>query len=222
VRIILAEDSTLVREGVVSLLERFGHEVVAAVDSADALIAAVAEAYTAAEPPTLVLTDVRMPPGNGDDGLRAVLRIRENHPEQAVFVLSQYIAEAYAEELLRSASPEGRHGGIGYLLKDRIGRVTDFLQSLDVVAAGGVVVDPEVVQHLLKRPGESAINRLTGRELEVLALISEGKSNTQIAAALSVSDAAVAKHIGNIFSKLGLEIDDGHRRVQAVLAYLRR
>ena len=220
-RIIFAEDSALVREGVVSLLERFNHTVTQ-VGDADALIIAVESAYAASAPPDLVLTDVRMPPGNGDDGLRAALRIRASHPDQAIFVLSQYIADAYADELLRSTSGASGQGGVGYLLKDRIGRVADFLQSLDVVAAGGIVVDPELVQHLLRRPGDDILGRLTTREREVLALMSAGKNNQQIASVLVVSDAAVSKHIGNVFAKLGLDVDDGHRRVRAVLAYLQQ
>jgi DNA-binding NarL/FixJ family response regulator len=220
--IVFAEDSALVREGVVGILQRFGHTV-SPVGDANALMAEVDSALRSATPPDLVLTDVRMPPGNRDDGLRAVLSIREQHPEQAIFVLSQYIADAYADELLGATSSVTGRGGVGYLLKDRIGRVEDFLHSLDVVAAGGVVVDPEVVTRLLRAPGdEGALGRLTPRELEVLARISEGKNNQQIAQALVVSEAAIAKHIGNIYAKLDIGPDDGHRRVRAVLTYLGR
>ena len=216
IRILVAEDSALVREGLIALLERAGHTVVDGVADAPALLRAAAE-----HPDTqLVVTDVRMPPGNTTDGLEAAIAIRAAHPSMGVLVLSQYVADAYVAELLQSDAAVS--SGVGYLLKDRIGRVQDFLRSLEVVAAGGVVVDPEVVQRMLARgPQTGPLARLTDRERQVLALMAEGRANTEIAAALVVSDAAVAKHIGNIFAKLDLGPDDGHRRVRAVLAWLR-
>lgn len=215
-QIVLAEDSALLREGLVGLLERFGHEVVDAVGDAPALLAAVDHAAGAGRLPDLVITDVRMPPTNSDDGLRAALQLRREYPALPVVVLSQYVADAYAAQLLESAE-----GGVGYLLKDRVGRVADFMQSLDVVATGGVIIDSEMVRHLLGRArAESPLSRLTAREREVLAAMAEGKANAEIASSLVVSEAAVAKHIGNIFAKLVLAPDDGHRRVRAVLTYL--
>lgn len=215
-RIILAEDSALLREGLVGLLERFGHEVAAAVADAPALVVAVTAAAASGTPPDLVITDVRMPPGNLDDGLRAAVELRGTIPGLPVLVLSQYVADAYAAQLLA-----GTDGGVGYLLKDRIGRVADFMQSIEVVARGGVIIDPEMVRHLLGRARETGpLARLTPREREVLASMAEGRTNAEIAAVLVVSDAAIAKHIGNIFAKLNLAPEDGHRRVLAVLAHL--
>ncbi|MBO2451830.1 response regulator transcription factor [Actinomadura barringtoniae] len=212
-RVVLAEDGVLLREGLVGLIARFGHEVVAAVGDAEALKAAVAE-----HAPDLVVTDVRMPPGFTDEGLRAAVELRSARPELAVLVLSQYVAQSYAAELFDSVG--GR--GAGYLLKDRIGDIDDFRDALDQVASGGMVVDPEVVRRLLRRRRDP-LDKLTGRELEVLALMAEGRTNAAIAAALTVTEAAVAKHIGNILTKLDLpRTAEDHRRVLAVLAYLRR
>ncbi|GAA3250082.1 response regulator transcription factor [Nonomuraea helvata] len=208
----IAEDAVLLREGLVGLLERFGHTVAASVGDAPALLAAVAE-----HRPDAVVTDVRMPPGFSDEGLRAALELRERHPELAVLVLSQYVEQTYAAELLES----GAGAGIGYLLKDRIGDVREFVEALDRVAAGGTVVDPEVVRQLLRRRRDP-LARLTPREQQVLGLIAEGRTNASIAKELFVTEAAVAKHIANIFAKLDLPPEsDGHRRVLAVLAYLR-
>lgn len=219
-RIVLAEDSVLLREGLIGLLERFGHKVVAAVGDAEALLEAVGE-----DPPDLVLTDVRMPPGHADEGLRAALRLRETHPGLAVLVLSQYVATAYAAELLESAGRPGAAStaGVGYLLKDRIGDISEFASSVRRVAEGGTVIDPEVVRQLLSRRRDTvSLRRLTDREREVLGLMAEGRSNAAIARDLVVSDKAVSKHIGNIFAKLDLPTaEDGHRRVLAVLTYLR-
>jgi len=213
---VLAEDSTLLREGLVGLLERSGHEVSEAVDNATALVETVDRAVRSSNPPDLVITDVRMPPNNLNDGLEAALEIRRTHPNIALLVLSQYVADAYALQLLKNT-----RGGIGYLLKDRVGRIPDFMRSLDVIVSGGVVIDPEMVQHLFSESrAQGPLAMLTSREREVLAKMAEGKSNGEIAALLVVSEAAVSKHIGNIFAKLGLEPDDGHRRVRAVLAYL--
>ncbi|MFD3834805.1 response regulator [Streptomyces sp. NPDC058642] len=211
-RIVLAEDSVLLRDGLVGLLTRFGYEVVAAVGDADALLAAAAE-----HRPDVVVTDVRMPPGFQDEGLHAAVKLREERPGLPVLVLSQYVQRAYAAELLDS----GNGTGVGYLLKDRVGQVEEFVDALREVAAGGTVVDPEVVRQLLRRRRDP-LARLSPREREVLGLIAEGKSNGAIAKALVVSDAAVGKHIGSILTKLDLPpADDTHRRVLAVLAYLR-
>lgn len=215
-RLLLAEDSTLLREALVVLLERLRHEVVAAVGTAPALVGEYERMAAAGAAPDLVVTDVRMPPGSGDDGLAAALRMRAAHPGQPVVVLSQYIAETYAHELL--TLPEG---GVGYLLKDRVNRVRDFAHTLQSVAAGGTVIDPEVVQRLLIRTAPGPLDALTGREREVLGLMAEGQSNGDIATTLVLSDAAVSKHIGNVFLKLGLRPEEENRRVKAVLAYLR-
>jgi DNA-binding NarL/FixJ family response regulator len=213
-RIVLAEDAALMRAGVVGLLERFGHEVVAAVGDADALVAAAGE-----HRPDLVVTDVRMPPTHTDEGLRAAVTLRAGDPGAAVLVLSQYTATAYAAELL---APAGR-AGVGYLLKDRVGDVAEFADVVTRVAAGETVIDPDVVRQLLVRQRTTGpLDRLTPREREVLGLMAEGRSNAWIARQLVVGDAAVAKHIGNIFAKLDLPGgEDGHRRVLAVLTYLR-
>jgi DNA-binding NarL/FixJ family response regulator len=210
--IVLAEDSVLLREGLVGLLTRFGHTVVAAVGDAPALSAAVADTA-----PELVITDVRMPPSHTDDGLRAAVALRTSRPTLPILVLSQYVEQTYAAELLETAGT----AGVGYLLKDRVGDVDDFAGAVARVAAGGTVVDPEVVRQLLRRRS-SPLARLTAREAEVLGLMAEGRSNAAIARELVVSEAAVTKHIGNILAKLDLPIDgDDHRRVLAVLAYLR-
>ncbi|MFJ4784578.1 response regulator [Streptomyces sp. NPDC088794] len=214
-RVVLAEDSVLLRDGLTGLLTRFGHEVVAAVGDADALLTAVAA--QGPDGPDVVVTDVRMPPGFQDEGLHAALQLRAERPGLPVLVLSQYVQRAYAAELLDS----GDGTGVGYLLKDRVGQVEQFVDALRDVADGGTVVDPEVVRQLLRRRRDP-LARLTAREREVLALIAEGKSNGAIARALVVSDAAVGKHIGSILTKLDLPpADDAHRRVLAVLAYLR-
>ena len=208
----LAEDSVLLREGIVGLLGRYGHEVVSAVGDARALIAAVEE-----HAPDIVVTDVRMPPGFQDEGLHAAVRLRERRPALPVLVLSQYVQRTYAAELLDS----GDGSGVGYLLKDRVGQVEEFIEALHQVADGGTVVDPEVVRQLLRRRRDP-LEQLTPREREVLALIAEGRSNSAIAAELVVSEAAIGKHIGNILTKLDLPPTAGtHRRVLAVLTYLR-
>ncbi len=214
-RLLFAEDSALLREALTALLERLGHSIVATTRTAPELLAEYKRLADAGAPPDLVLTDVRMPPGNSDDGLRAALDIRAVHPAQPIMVLSQYIADTYARELL--SLPEG---AIGYLLKDRVNRVRDFAAALETVASGGTVIDPDVVQHLLggSRPGP--LDSLTAREREVLALMADGRSNAEIAAALVLTDAAVSKHIGNIFAKLGLGPVEDNRRVRAVLTYL--
>ncbi|MEV0590522.1 response regulator transcription factor [Nonomuraea cavernae] len=211
-RIALAEDGVLLREGLAGLLDRFGHEVVASVGDGEALIAAVAE-----HEPDIVVADVRMPPGFADEGLRAALALRASHPGLAVLVLSQYVEQTYAAELLDSDGG----AGIGYLLKDRIGEVREFVDAVERVAGGHTVVDPEVVRQLLSRR-RGPLSRLTPREREVLGLVAEGRSNAAIARVLVVTDAAVAKHIASILAKLDLPpAGDDHRRVLAVLAYLR-
>ncbi|HEV7709394.1 MAG TPA: response regulator transcription factor [Asanoa sp.] len=211
-RIVVAEDAVLLREGLVGIVERFGHRVVAAVGDAAALTTAVAH-----ERPDVVLTDVRMPPGFTDEGLRAAVALRASYSGLPVLVLSQYVQPTYAAELLDSGG--GR--GVGYLLKHRVGRVEEFMDALVRVANGGAAVDPEVVAQLLGRRRDP-LTRLTPREREVLGLIAEGRSNAAIARALVVSEAAVAKHIASILLKLDLPpAADDHRRVLAVLAYLR-
>ncbi|MET7443335.1 response regulator transcription factor [Streptomyces sp. NPDC005568] len=208
-RVVLAEDSVLLREGLVGVLARFGHEVVAAVGDADALRRAVPQ-----HAPDLVVTDVRMPPGFQDEGLRAALALRTDDPALPVLVLSQYVQRAYAADLLDT----GDGTGVGYLLKDRIGQVEQFAEAVERVAAGGTVVDPEVVRQLLRRRRDP-LAALTPREREVLGLVAEGRSNGAIARELVVTEAAVGKHIGNILGKLDLPpAEDTHRRVLAVLA----
>lgn len=214
-RLLLAEDSALLREALTALLERLGHIVVGTARSAPELREAFERLTAAGDPPDLVVTDVRMPPDDTDDGLRAALDIRALHPAQPVMVLSQYIANTYARELLTLPG-----GGIGYLLKDRVSRVRDFAVALDTVAAGGTVIDPDVVQHLLSSSRQGPLDSLTGREREVLGLMADGQSNSDIADSLTLTDAAVSKHIGNIFTKLGLGPVEENRRVRAVLTYL--
>jgi len=209
---VLAEDAVLLREGLAGLLTRFGFQPVAAVGDAEALKAAVAEHH-----PGLVITDVRMPPGFTDEGLRAAVELRRADPGLAVVVLSQYVQHSYAADLLDSG--DGR--GVGYLLKDRVADVEEFVTALRRVAAGGTVVDPQVISQLVRRRRDP-LTGLSAREREVLALIAEGRSNAAIARKLVVSEAAVGKHVGNILYKLRLpQTDDTNRRVLAVLAYLR-
>ncbi|MFB9836832.1 LuxR C-terminal-related transcriptional regulator [Actinoallomurus acaciae] len=200
------------RDGLTAVLTRFGHQVVQAVGDAPALAAAV-EAHR----PDIVVTDVRMPPTQTDDGLRAAIALRERDPDLPVLVLSQYIETASAGELLDSTNA----CAVGYLLKDRVIDVTDFADAVHRVAEGGTVIDPEVIRHLLGRRRDP-LERLTPREREVLASMAQGHSNAAIAQALTVSPAAVGKHINNILAKLDLPPDaDVHRRVLAVLAFLR-
>jgi DNA-binding NarL/FixJ family response regulator len=211
-RIVVADDSVLLREGLVRLLTENGHDVVAAVADGPALVAAVDE-YR----PDVSIVDVRMPPSHTDEGLRASVEARRRVPGSPILVLSQYVEVSYADDLLAD-----RRGAIGYLLKDRVSEVAEFLDALSRVADGGTVLDPEVVAQLVVRRGRDPLATLTQREREVLGLMAEGRSNTAIARVLVVTDGAVEKHVKNIFTKLDLPPDDEqHRRVLAVLAYLR-
>jgi len=211
-RIVLAEDSTLLREGLVELLHRFGHTVTSAVSDAPALLAAVDR-----DRPDVVVVDIRMPPGFTDEGLRAAVALRSSHPGLPIVVLSQYVEPTYAAELIEA---DRRSAGLGYLLKDRIGRVEEFAAAVERVAGGATVIDPELVRQLLARRRDP-LTRLTPRELDVLGLIASGRSNAAIARSLVVTEAAVAKHIASILTKLDLPpADDDNRRVLAVLAYL--
>ena len=212
-RIVIAEDSAVVRAGLAEILADSGHEVVAAVGNADGLLAAVPEQRPDA--------DVRMPPGYTDEGVRAAIAIRRDHPKTGVLVFSQYIETHYAADLLGAASG-GSAAGVGYLLKDRVSDVDEFLEALSRVAAGGTALDPEVVTQLLAASRRTdKLGSVTAREREVLALMAEGRSNSAIAATLVVSERAVEKHVANIFSKLTLAPSDtDNRRVLAVLRYL--
>ncbi|MFF9640443.1 response regulator [Kitasatospora aureofaciens] len=210
-RAVIAEDSVLLRVGLVKVLEAVGFEVVAAVGDAEELLAAVEE-----HRPDVVVADVRMPPGFHDEGVKAAMVIRRQWPEVAVLLLSQFVEERYAADLLATNT-----SGVGYLLKQRVANVDDFLDALQRVAEGGTALDPEVVAQLLVRRKQDPLEKLTPRERDVLALMAEGRSNAAIAAALVVSDSAVAKHINSIFTKLDLPpADDNHRRVMAVLRFL--
>ncbi|MFJ8624181.1 response regulator [Kitasatospora sp. NPDC093550] len=210
-RAVIAEDSVLLRVGLVKVLEAVGFEVVAAVGDATELLAAVEE-----HRPKVVVADVRMPPGFHDEGVKAAMVIRRQWPETAVLLLSQFVEERYAADLLSTNT-----SGVGYLLKQRVANVDDFLDALQRVAEGGTALDPEVVAQLLVRRHRDPLEKLTPRERDVLALMAEGRSNAAIAASLVVSDSAVAKHINAIFTKLDLPpAEDSHRRVMAVLRFL--
>lgn len=212
-RVVIAEDAALLRVGVQRLLADAGIETVAAVDDGEQLLAAVQE-----HRPDLALVDVRMPPTHTDEGLRAALKARELIPGLPVLVLSQYVEERYAVELI-----SGGAGGVGYLLKERVADVDEFVDAIRRVARGGTVFDPEVIAQLMARGRKNPLDRLTPRETDVLELMAQGLSNTAIAVKLVVSHGAVEKHIGNIFAKLDLEASaDEHRRVRAVLTYLER
>lgn len=213
-KLIVADDSALFREGLIGLLERQGHEIMAFAASAPEL-----ETAAAANEADVIVTDVRMPPGMANDGLAAAVEIRKKQPETGIMVLSQYVAPAYASELFKPGAPTEGVGGLGYLLKDRVARVADFIRSLQVVGAGGVVVDPEIATALVQgRP--SRLDVLSQREEEVLELMAQGLSNQQICGKLYLSSAAVSKHVAAVFSKLGMAPGEDNRRVRAVLAYL--
>ncbi|MFD8808769.1 LuxR C-terminal-related transcriptional regulator [Streptomyces sp. NPDC059597] len=207
----IAEDSVLLRIGLVKVVEMAGFEVAAEVGDAQALLDAVEE-----HTPALALVDVRMPPGFADEGVRAALSIRRSHPSTAVLLLSQYVEERYAADLLAAHT-----SGVGYLLKQRVADVEEFVEALRRVADGGTALDPQVVAQLLVRRRSDPLDRLTSRERDVLALMAEGRSNAGIASQLVVSESAVAKHINNILAKLDLpRADADHRRVLAVLRFL--
>lgn len=209
-RVVIADDSALLREGVAGLLERRGHRIVGQAASGPA----IAEVLAGIPTPDVLLTDVRMPPNMADDGLKAAVSLRAEYPQMAVMVLSQYVAPAYAVELFAHST-----SGTGYLLKDRVSDVAEFLTSLTVVAQGGTVIDPTVASALMAS-GRSGLAELTPREREVLELMSCGQSNRDIARNLVISGAAVAKHVSNIFSKLRLDPAEENRRVKAILEYL--
>jgi DNA-binding NarL/FixJ family response regulator len=213
-RIVIAEDAAVIRAGLTELLTDRGHQVTAAVGDAAALLAAVA-----ADEPDVAIVDVRMPPDHTDEGLRAAIAIRREHPGVGILVFSQYVETRYAADLLRM-----RPGGVGYLLKDRVANVAEFTDAITRVAAGGTALDPEVVSGLLSATRHAAaLDALTPRERDVLGLMAEGRSNGAIAARFAVSERAAEKQVGNIFSKLGMPpSDDDNRRVLAVLAYLNR
>lgn len=215
-RIVIAEDSAVIRAGLVEILADRGHEVVAAVGNAEDLKAAVDEHH-----PNAAIVDVRMPPNHTDEGIRAAIAIRRDHPNTGVLVFSQYIETRHAADLL-AAGADGTAGGVGYLLKDRVGDVGEFIDALARVAAGGTALDPEVITQLLRTSRHTdGVRALTPREHDVLALIAEGRSNSATADTLVISERAVEKHVANIFSKFGLlPTDADHRRVLAVLRYL--
>lgn len=210
-RVVIAEDNVLLSSGLELLLGSKGFDIVAVVTDAAGLLAAVAT-----HRPDVTIVDVRLPPDFRDEGVRAAVQARRDHPGLPILVLSQYVEQAYASRLLADT-----RGGIGYLLKDRVSRVGEFTEALRRVAGGGTAMDPEVIAQLLAHG--DPVDALTAREREVLALMAEGHDNATIAERLFITDNAVHKHIGNVFLKLGLSVEDsGHRRVLAVLAYLRR
>lgn len=211
-RVALADDSILLREGMRRLLEDEGHQIVASVPDADQLTRAIDR-----EHPELVIVDVRMPPTHTDEGLRAAIEIKQNYPQIGVLVLSQYVVREYAVDLLAT-----QISGVGYLLKDRVTDIDEFLDSIARVADGGTAIDPTVVQQLLTQPKTpNKLESLTAREYEVLSEMAEGRSNPTIAQRLFLSTSSVEKAVGSIFDKLGLDTTDGHsRRVRAVLVYL--
>ncbi|MGW8379234.1 response regulator transcription factor [Streptomyces sp. ODS28] len=216
-RVVIAEDSVLLREGLDRLLTDRGHEVVAGVSDGEALVKTVRELASGEGLPDVVVVDVRMPPTHTDEGVRAAVALRAEHPGLGVLVLSQYVEEQYATELLAGSSK-----GVGYLLKDRVAEVREFVDAVVRVAEGGTALDPEVVAQLLGRSRkQDVLAGLTPRESEVLGLMAEGRTNSAIAQQLVVSHGAVEKHVSNIFLKLGLSQSDAdHRRVLAVLTYL--
>ncbi len=218
VRVVIAEDSVLLREGLTRLLTDRGHDVVAGVGDGEALIKAVRELAAQGARAAGGGAGVPMPPTHTDEGVRAAVELRRRHPGLGVLVLSQYVEEQYATELLAGSST-----GVGYLLKDRVAEVREFVDAVVRVARGGTALDPEVVAQLLGRSRkQDVLAGLTPREREVLGLMAEGRTNSAVAKQLVVSDGAVEKHVSNIFMKLGLSPSDGdHRRVLAVLTYLR-
>lgn len=215
-RILICEDSVLLREGLVRLLKDAGHEVVAALPDTEGLMDAVAESD-----PELCILDVRLPPTFTDEGIRAALALRAGHPTLPLLVLSQYVEERYASDLIAAQAGSAQGAALGYLLKDRVADVAEFVESVERIASGATVLDPEVVAQLLtRRNRDERMLRLTERERTVLALIAEGKSNSAIAGLLFLSEASVEKHITAIFQKLGLDPEDGNRRVLAAIAHI--
>ncbi|MCW2859035.1 MAG: two component transcriptional regulator, LuxR family [Actinoallomurus sp.] len=209
-RIVIADDAAILRDGLAHLLTARGHEIVAAVGDAQALRTAVAE-----HRPDVAVIDIRMPPTHTDEGLRTAIELRRDHPDVGILLFSQYVETRFATDLLA-----GSPAGVGYLLKERVGDIDDFVDALNRVASGGTALDPEVVGHLLNA-GRRGVSALSPRERDVLGLMAEGRTNAAIAKTLVVSDRAVEKHIANIFLKLGLPPSgDDHRRVLAVLRYL--
>ena len=217
VRVVIAEDSVLLREGLTRLLTDRGHEVVAGVGDGEALIKTVSDLAANDQLPDVVVADVRMPPTHTDEGVRASIELRARFPRLGVLVLSQSVEEQYATELLAGSTQ-----GVGYLLKDRVAEVREFVEAVGRVADGGTALDPEVVAQLLGRSRkQDVLSGLTPREREVLGLMAEGRTNSAIAGRLVVSGGAVEKHVSNIFLKLGLaQSDADHRRVLAVLTHL--
>jgi DNA-binding NarL/FixJ family response regulator len=210
-RVVIAEDSALIREGIARLVEESGGKVIAKVGDGEAFVRAVAE-----HRPDVSVVDVRMPPSQRDEGLRAAIEARRRVPGTPILVLSQYVERQYATELLADGA-----GGVGYLLKDRVGDVRDFMDALRRVARGGTALDPEVVARLMVREGPDPLAVLTPRERDVLGAMAEGRTNVGIARLLSITEGATEKHISNIFGKLQLpDSTDDHRRVLAVLTYL--
>ena len=210
-RVVIAEDAAVLREGLARLLGDRGHEICATLADAETLRAAVAE-----HRPDAVIADIRMPPTHTDEGLRAAVDIKRDFPATGVLLFSQYIETRYTARLLASGA-----GGVGYLLKDRVGNVAEFVSALERVAAGGTALDPEVISQLLRRP-DAGVASLTAREREVLGLMAEGRSNSGIAGKLTLSEGVIEKHIASIFGKLSLEPEGAdNRRVLAVLRYLK-
>ncbi|MCX6429854.1 MAG: response regulator transcription factor [Actinobacteria bacterium] len=211
-RVIVAEDVTLLREGIVRILEERGHEVVASLADAREILKA-AKAFS----PDVMIVDIRMPPTNTDDGLRAAIEVRSQiNPKIPILILSQYVESFYASLLL-----DDDQEGIGYLLKDRVTNINKFMQSLEEVASGGTVLDPEVVEAMMSSSSDSSLRSLTPREREILALMAQGKSNAGIAEVVVITEGAVEKHISNILNKLGLiQEESSHRRVLAVIKYI--
>ncbi|MFJ6407611.1 response regulator [Streptomyces hydrogenans] len=216
-RIVLADDSVLIRAGIREILTSHAHDVIRECENADELVAVVDDLVRSGAAPDMVITDVRMPPKNTDDGLRAAIDLRSRHRDLPVLVLSAYVTGPYVRELLNGP---GADGAVGYLLKEKVGRVADFLRAVETVSAGGVVIDPEVVRHVTRADSpQGPLARLTAREREVLAHMAEGRSNAEIAKELFLSGAAVSKHVANVFVKLGMPPDEDNRRVKAILTW---
>ncbi|ALE05946.1 LuxR family transcriptional regulator [Arthrobacter sp. ERGS1:01] len=217
-RIVLADDAALILAGIKEILQSSGHDVVRECMDAPSLVSAVDAMALTVGLPDLVITDVRMPPGNTDDGLRAAIDLQDRHRHLPILVLSAYVTGPYIKELLNGP---GADAGVGYLLKEKVGRVGDFLRAVEIVAGGGVVVDPEVVRHVTRPDSPTGpLSRLTARETQVLTMMAEGESNKDIADALYLSNAAVSKHVANVFLKLGMPPGEDNRRVKAILTWL--